>query len=244
MKATDPSASRSNIPDFAIELRDIAKRFGDCIANHSINLKVAGGTIHGIIGENGAGKSTAMKILYGMIRPDQGEILVQGESVRFSSPADAIAHGIGMVHQHFMLAGPHTALDNILFGSGAPALRNNSTKKQRGQNSPRNSPAIMESIRTWTKRSRILPVGIQQKTEILKLLYRKANILILDEPTAVLTAAGNGGTSSPTSGNFKQEGKNDSADRVTKPERNSRDHRQRNRVSRGACRGFCKTADE
>src|ERR1051326_1609490 len=100
----------------AVELRGLSKRFGTCVANDGVSLRVAAGTIHGIVGENGAGKSTAMKMLYGLYPPDAGEILLNGKECTWSSPADAIAAGIGMVHQHFMLAGPHSALDNILLG--------------------------------------------------------------------------------------------------------------------------------
>src|SRR5579871_478230 len=101
----------------AVELRELAKQFGGCIANAGVNLRVQPGTIHGIVGENGAGKSTAMKMLYGIFRPDSGQILVEGKSCVWNQPSDAIARGIGMVHQHFMLAGPYTALDNILLGA-------------------------------------------------------------------------------------------------------------------------------
>ena len=90
----------------AVELRGLTKQFGSVLANAGVNLRVETGTIHGVIGENGAGKSTAMKILYGMLRPDAGEILIAGKPCVWSSPSDAIARGIGMVHQHFMLAGP------------------------------------------------------------------------------------------------------------------------------------------
>src|SRR5690349_20623039 len=101
----------------AIELRELTKAFGNCIANSGINLCVNPGTIHALVGENGAGKSTAMKLLYGIYQPDSGEIFVNDQKRRWSSPADAIAAGIGMVHQHFMLAGPYSALDNILLGA-------------------------------------------------------------------------------------------------------------------------------
>src|SRR5689334_4013753 len=100
-----------------IELREITKAFGNCIANSGISLCVNSGTIHALVGENGAGKSTAMKLLYGIYQPDSGEIFMNGQKRRWSSPADAIAAGIGMVHQHFMLAGPYSALDNILLGA-------------------------------------------------------------------------------------------------------------------------------
>ena len=97
----------------AVELRGLTKQFGRVLANAGVNLRVEAGTIHGVIGENGAGKSTAMKILYGMLRPDAGEIFVGGTKRVWTSPSDAIAQGIGMVHQHFMLAGDYSALDNI-----------------------------------------------------------------------------------------------------------------------------------
>src|SRR5215467_2581373 len=101
----------------AIELRRLTKQFGSCVANDGINLRVERGSIHGIVGENGAGKSTAMKMVYGVFRPDAGEMLLNGSRCSWSTPADAIAAGIGMVHQHFMLAESHSALDNILLGA-------------------------------------------------------------------------------------------------------------------------------
>src|ERR1700756_1348569 len=101
----------------AVELRELTKQFGNVLANAGVNLRVEAGTIHGVIGENGAGKSTAMKMLYGIYRPDAGEIFIRGKKCAWSSPLDAIAGGIGMVHQHFMLAGPFSALDNILLGA-------------------------------------------------------------------------------------------------------------------------------
>src|SRR5438477_12978646 len=113
-----------NSPDKhpAVELRGLTKRFGTVLANADINLRIQRGTIHGIVGENGAGKSTAMKILYGLYQPDSGEIFINGRNCHWSSPSDAIAAGIGMVHQHFMLAGPHSALDNILLGAETTRL--------------------------------------------------------------------------------------------------------------------------
>lgn len=170
-----------------VELRGIRKAFGSCVANEDVNLSVEGGTIHAIVGENGAGKSTAMRILYGQFAPDQGSILLQGKAREWSSPADAVAAGIGMVHQHFMLAGPHTVLENILLGVqrwpfsplGMRAARKKleSLMREYGLEAPLD--ALVEEI----------PVGIQQRVEILKLLYRDSNVLILDEPTAVLTPA-------------------------------------------------------
>ncbi len=169
----------------AVELRELTKRFGDVAANDGVNLRVEPGAIHGLIGENGAGKSTAMKMLYGMFAPDAGEIFVGGKKRAWASPSDAIARGVGMVHQHFMLAGPYSALDNILLG--AEPVR-------RGLIDRRAARERLDALATqyglpvdWGRPVEELPVGVQQRIEILKLLYRHANILILDEPTAVLT---------------------------------------------------------
>jgi simple sugar transport system ATP-binding protein len=169
----------------AVELRGLTKRFGAVVANAGINMQVATGAIHGVVGENGAGKSTAMKLLYGIYQPDAGEILVAGKRCVWTSPADAIATGIGMVHQHFMLAGPYSALDNILLG--AEPLRHGiiDRKVARAQLEQlmRQYALPVEPDRPVEE----LPVGLQQRVEILKLLFRRANILILDEPTSVLT---------------------------------------------------------
>lgn len=181
--------NHSNAGPWAIELKALSKAFGECVANADISLKVKKGSIHGIIGENGAGKSTAMKMLYGIYAPDTGDILLHGQKKNWQSPADAIAAGIGMVHQHFMLAGPYSALDNILlgkepikgFGPWAKIDRNKAQEKlevlMKQYLMPVDLKAPIEE----------LPVGLQQRIEILKLLYREADILILDEPTAVLT---------------------------------------------------------
>ena len=169
----------------AVELRGLTKQFGSVLANAGVNLHVQPGTIHGVIGENGAGKSTAMKILYGIFPPDAGEIFVHGKRSIWTSPADAIAAGIGMVHQHFMLAGPHSALDNILLGAEPARL---------GVIERKTACARLDALSRQyglpvdlNLRVEQLPVGVQQRVEILKLLYRDATILILDEPTAVLT---------------------------------------------------------
>lgn len=167
-----------------VELRSIRKAFGTCVSNDGVNLRVAAGSIHAIVGENGAGKSTAMKILYGQYFPDEGEVIVNGEARRWRSSADAIEAGLGMVHQHFMLAETHTALENILLGThrlgqlslGATAAE----QKLRG---------IMKEFGLEVPlhaKVETLPVGVQQRIEILKLLYRDSDVLILDEPTAVL----------------------------------------------------------
>ncbi len=169
----------------AVELRELTKQFGTVTANAGVNLRVEAGAIHGVIGENGAGKSTAMKMLYGIYRPDAGEIFVHGKKRAWASPRAAIAAGIGMVHQHFMLAGPCSALDNILLGAEPRHWGMIDRKKARER---------LEALARqyglpvdWERPVEELPVGVQQRIEILKLLFRDANILILDEPTAVLT---------------------------------------------------------
>jgi general nucleoside transport system ATP-binding protein len=169
----------------ALELRNIDKRFGSVQANRGINLTVARGSIHGLIGENGAGKSTLMNIVYGFHRADRGEIRVRGRLTEIHRPHDAIAAGIGMVHQHFMLVENFTVLENVVLGveggrrlhSGLARARADLEKLavEYGLEVPLDVP-VGE-----------LPVGLQQRVEILKALQRGAEILILDEPTAVLT---------------------------------------------------------
>ncbi len=169
----------------AVEFRGISKYFGDVKANSDISFSVTAGSIHGIVGENGAGKSTAMKILFGLYRPDEGEILLNGQPVHFHSSVDAMAAKIGMVHQHFMLAEPFTALDNILLqqkGSAFSILPRAEQKARLQEIAHRygfdiNLDAKIED----------LSVGAQQRVEILKILSQDSQILILDEPTAVLT---------------------------------------------------------
>ncbi|OLP59033.1 heme ABC transporter ATP-binding protein [Xaviernesmea oryzae] len=171
--------------DIAIELKGIDKRFGLVHANKAIDLTVRKGTIHGIIGENGAGKSTLMSILYGFYQADSGEILIDGRPVTIKDPNAAIAAGIGMVHQHFMLVENFTVLENVMLGAEDSQILNASIAKARVELKRLekeyalevNPDALIEE----------LPVGLQQRVEILKALYRKADILILDEPTGVLT---------------------------------------------------------
>jgi simple sugar transport system ATP-binding protein len=172
-------------PPPAVELRALTKRFGEVLANAAVDLRVSSGSIHGIVGENGAGKSTAMNLLYGRYRPDAGEILLDGARRVWHSPADAIARGIGMVHQHFMLAGPLSALENVLLGAEPRrwGLINRKEARARLDALSRQYGLPMD----WERPVEELPVGLQQRLEILKLLYRQARILILDEPTAVLT---------------------------------------------------------
>ncbi|HWJ98239.1 MAG TPA: ABC transporter ATP-binding protein, partial [Acidimicrobiales bacterium] len=183
----DPPAPDPGAPP-AVELAGIVKRFPGVVANRNVNLRVAPTTIHAIVGENGAGKSTLMKILYGMQAPDEGTISVDGEQVSFKSPNDAIEAGIGMVHQHFMLADNLTVIENIVLGY-----------------EPRRPFPLRFLVDTGAARERIvalgqryglavdpdalvetLGVGQRQRVEILKVLFRGATTLILDEPTAVL----------------------------------------------------------
>ena len=151
------------------------------MANHDIHLSVRRGTVHALVGENGAGKSTLMKILYGMQRPDEGTIAVGGEQVAFSSPADAIARGIGMVHQHFMLADNLTVLENVVLGSEKLYGIGGRARRKIVEISERYGLGVRPDVLVEE-----LGVADRQRVEILKVLYRGARILILDEPTAVL----------------------------------------------------------
>jgi ABC-type uncharacterized transport system ATPase subunit len=165
----------------AIRLRGIGKRFPGVIANHDVDVSVRAATIHALVGENGAGKSTLMKILYGVQKPDEGTIAVNGTEVSLSSPSDAIAHGIGMVFQHFMLADNLTVLENVTLGAEklhgiGDAARDEINQISRAYGFELDPDELVED----------LGVGERQRVEILKVLYRGAKILILDEPTAVL----------------------------------------------------------
>ena len=171
-----------------LELRGITKRFGLLAANDRISLSVAPGQVHALLGENGAGKTTLMNVLYGLTQPDEGEILVDGKPAKFGSPRDAIAAGIGMVHQHFMLVPVFTVAENVTLGieeaGRAGLLDRRKARRDVADLSHRygldvNPDALVEE----------LPVGIQQRVEIVKALVRQAKVLILDEPTAVLTPA-------------------------------------------------------
>ena len=170
----------------SLELRGITKRFGSLTANESIDLLVQSGEIHAILGENGAGKSTLMNIVYGLLAPDEGTILVDGKEITINSPLDALAAGIGMVHQHFMLIPVFTVAENIVLGH----------EQVRG-------PGFLDLAKARAEIARVsaefnfdvdpdalvenLPVGIQQRVEIIRALIYDAKVLILDEPTAVLT---------------------------------------------------------
>jgi simple sugar transport system ATP-binding protein len=165
----------------AVRLRGIGKRFPGVVANDDVNLDVRRGTIHAIVGENGAGKSTLMKILYGVQAPDSGTIEIEGDPVQLHSPADAIAAGVGMVFQHFMLADNLTVLENVVLG----AERRHGIGSGARTEIARLSDAYGLGIEP-DRRVEDLGVGARQRVEILKVLYRGARIVILDEPTAVL----------------------------------------------------------
>ncbi|WP_416977244.1 ABC transporter ATP-binding protein [Streptomyces sp. T028] len=176
--SSPPLTAQSTI---AVELAGITKRFPGVVANHDIHLTVRKGTVHALVGENGAGKSTLMKILYGMQKPDEGTIAVDGQQVTFSSPADAIARGIGMVHQHFMLADNLTVLENVVLGSEKLHGIGGAARKKIKEISDRYGLGVRPDALVED-----LGVADRQRVEILKVLFRGARTLILDEPTAVL----------------------------------------------------------
>src|SRR6266513_4915455 len=171
---------------FAVEMRNITKAWPGVLANDQVNLKVRKGEIHALVGENGAGKTTLMNILYGLIHPDSGEIYINGQLAHIIGPRDAIRLKIGMVHQHFMLIPPLTVAENIVLGHEPGSLATvYEVKKAR--------ESILELSKQYGLpidpdiRVEKLSVGLQQRVEILKILYRAADILIMDEPTGVLT---------------------------------------------------------
>ncbi len=169
-----------------LELRNITKRFGALTANDSIDLVVEPGEIHALLGENGAGKSTLMNVLYGLYQPDEGEILIDDQPQTFQGPGDAMAAGIGMVHQHFMLIPVFTVTENVMLGheqvTGATFLARRRARRQVREISQRYNLEVPPDALVGD-----LPVGVQQRVEILKALSRDAHLLVLDEPTAVLT---------------------------------------------------------
>ncbi|HTG42569.1 MAG TPA: ABC transporter ATP-binding protein [Methylomirabilota bacterium] len=170
----------------ALEMRGITKRYPGVVANDGIDLEVRPGEIHALLGENGAGKTTLMNILYGLARPDEGEILIDGSPVRIANPTDAIARGINMVHQHFMLVPVLTVAENILLGeetmAGPIFIDRAEAKRRIVELGKQFGFEIDPDVKVGE-----LSVGWQQRVEILKALYRNAKVLVLDEPTAVLT---------------------------------------------------------
>ncbi len=177
----------------ALQTIGITKRFPGVLANDHIDFELRKGEIHALLGENGAGKSTLMNILYGLYQPDEGQIFINGEQVHITSPHDAIAKGIGMVHQHFMLVPPLTVTENIMLGQESLVQ----STRAMGKLAVLDRRSVASRIRELSHAYELdvdpdayvkdLPVGAQQRVEIVKALYRSAEILILDEPTAVLT---------------------------------------------------------
>ncbi len=181
MTTSVPDGTAELADDVVVRLRGIGKTFPGVVANHDIDIDVRRGTVHAVVGENGAGKSTLMKILYGVQKPDSGTIEVHGRPVDLSSPSDAIAAGVGMVFQHFMLADNFTVLENVVLGAEklhgiADAARAEIRRISDAYGLDVDPDALVED----------LGVGARQRVEILKVLYRGASIIILDEPTAVL----------------------------------------------------------
>jgi general nucleoside transport system ATP-binding protein len=170
----------------AVRMQGITKAFPGVVANDHVDLEVRAGEIHALVGENGAGKTTLMNILYGLVHPDSGEILINGTAVKISGPRDAIAQGIGMVHQHFMLIPVFTVGENIMLGRepvSAGGIYDSAKARRDIQEMTRKYGLALDP----DARTGDLAVGLQQRVEIVKVLYRGANILILDEPTGVLT---------------------------------------------------------
>lgn len=170
---------------FRLELQNITKRFDKTLANDGVTLRVKRGEVHALIGENGAGKSTLMNILYGLVKPDSGKILLDGKPLTINSPKDSIANGIGMVHQHFMLAPSLTVAENIVLGH--PPTRSNIWKPSKLKDKMKTLEADFNFDVPLNAVTGGLTVGLMQRVEIVKTLYRGAEIIILDEPTAVLT---------------------------------------------------------
>ena len=186
MTAPTPDQPAPRIAAPALEMRGITKRYPGVVANDGIDLEVRPGEIHALLGENGAGKSTLMNVLYGLARPDEGEILLDGDVISIKDPTDAIDRGISMVHQHFMLVPVLTVAENVLLGKeamrGPIFLDQEEARRRIKELGARFGFELDPDARVGD-----LSVGWQQRVEILKALYRDARILVLDEPTAVLT---------------------------------------------------------
>jgi len=180
-----PQGSSSTTTGIDLEMRGIVKRFPGVLANDHVDFDVRRGEVHTLLGENGAGKSTLMKILYGLQQPDEGQILIDGEPVTISSPSDAIVHGIGMIHQHFMLVETITVAENVALGlksTRGPLLDLDVVSRRIEELSKAYGIKVDPGAYVWQ-----LSVGEQQRVEIIKALYRNVSLLALDEPTAVLT---------------------------------------------------------
>jgi ABC-type uncharacterized transport system ATPase subunit len=174
------------VQQVVLEARQITKRFPGVLANDRVDLRLHRGEILALLGENGAGKTTLMNIVYGLYRADGGEILINGEPVQISSPRDAIAHGVGMVHQHFQLVQVMTVAENVVLGAeiaGAAGVLDRRKANETVAELSKQYGLAVDPVAVIEE----LPVGVQQRVEIIKALYRKADILILDEPTSVLT---------------------------------------------------------
>ncbi|MGH2554279.1 MAG: ABC transporter ATP-binding protein [Actinomycetota bacterium] len=185
VETSHSSTARYEDDDLVVDMQGIVKRFGDVVANDDVHFELRGGEIHALLGENGAGKTTLMNILYGLIPPDEGTIHVRGHPVRIRSSQDAIALGIGMVHQHFMLVPTLTVAENMILGEkGSLSLTKADlrvVKDRVDELGGRYGLSVPAGAYVWQ-----LSVGEQQRVEILRALYRNAQILILDEPTATL----------------------------------------------------------
>ncbi|RUA15661.1 MAG: heme ABC transporter ATP-binding protein [Clostridia bacterium] len=183
---TDTNLLPSGLPRIeSLEMRNITKRFPGVLANDHVNFDVQAGEIHALLGENGAGKSTLMKVLYGLYQPEEGELLMNGEPITIHSPTDAISHGIGMIHQHFMLVETLTVAENVALGLKSPRepVLDLTTVSDRVVDLAEKYGLQVDPEAVIND----LAVGQRQRVEIIKALYRGAALLILDEPTAVLT---------------------------------------------------------
>ncbi len=179
-----------------LDAQGITKKFPGVLANDNVNFDLHKGEIHALLGENGAGKTTLMNVLYGLYKADAGEVLVNGKPMVLHSPKDAIYHGVGMVHQHFMLIPVFTVTENIMLG----AETDHRASPNEAALVKLDRKEVAQKVRDLSHQYGLdidpeatvgdLPVGIQQRVEIVKALYRKASILILDEPTAVLDSPG------------------------------------------------------